>query len=195
MAFAPFSPSPKPPLALPFKRQNPLSPLFNFPTTSLPVAGSLTAGQRPPRSLFLTAVSPWGIRVSGENMDADLYCSGVSRSQLDKGSYFPLTAVQRFDAAAKIIENGIYLGPIGCLTFEGKFSWKKNMLAFLFECLRIKVGPCGPLEISLGKQEREPTTAKDPFFIWFYIDDEIAVAQGRGGGFAFWCRCRRVDKS
>lgn len=40
------------------------------------------------------------------------------------------------------------------------------------------------------KEEKEPST-KDPFFIWFYIDEEIAVAQGRGGGTAFWCRCRR----
>ncbi|PKU82781.1 uncharacterized protein LOC110096950 [Dendrobium catenatum] len=118
----------------------------------------------------------------------------TAQSRLDKGSYFPVTAVQRFDATAKRIENGIYLGPIGSLTFEGKFSWKKKMLAFMFEYLRIKVGSLGPFEISLGKQEREPTS-KDPFFIWFYIDNEIAVAQGRGGGFAFWCRCRHVANS
>lgn len=65
------------------------------------------------------------------------------------------------------------------------------MLAFIFECIRIKVGPFGPLQINFGGEDREPST-KDPFFIWFYIDEEIAVAQGRGGGIAFWCRCRRV---
>lgn len=93
---------------------------------------------------------------------------------------------------AKRIENGVYLGPLGCLTFEGRFSWKKRILAFIFECIRIKIGPFGPLQISLGKgEEREPST-KDPFFTWFYVDEEIAVAQGRGGGTAFWCRCRRV---
>lgn len=49
-----------------------------------------------------------------------------------------------------------------------------------------------PLEISLGqKEDREPNT-KDPFFIWFYVDEEIAVARGRSGGTAFWLRCRRV---
>lgn len=115
----------------------------------------------------------------------------TAQGRLDKGSYFPVTAVQRFDAEARRIENGIYLGPIGRLTFEGKFSWKKKILAFLFEYLRIQIGPFGPLQISLGKQEREPST-KDPFFVWFYVDDDIAVAQGRGGGVALWCRCSRV---
>lgn len=111
-----------------------------------------------------------------------------------KGFYFPVTAVQRFDASAMRIENGIYLGPIGCLTFEGRLSWKTRILAFIFEYMNIKIGPLGPLKINLAKEEdkgRTPTT-KDPFFIWFYIDEEIAVAQGRGGGTAFWCRCTRV---
>ncbi|MED6136439.1 hypothetical protein PIB30_056133 [Stylosanthes scabra] len=117
----------------------------------------------------------------------------TAEKQLKGGRYFPVTAVQRFDAAAKRIENGVYLGPVGQLTFEGRLSWKKRILAFIFENLRIKVGPLGPLQISLGrKEEREPST-KDPFFIWFYIDDEIAVARGRSGGTAFWCRCQRVD--
>eukprot|EP01018_Ginkgo_biloba_P003139 Gb_12397 [translate_table: standard] len=111
-----------------------------------------------------------------------------------KGYYFPITAVQRFDASAARIENGVYLGPIGCLTFEGRFSWKKRILAFIFESLNVKIGPVGPLKIGLGKEQdkgRTPGT-KDPFFIWFYVDEEIAVAQGRGGGTAFWCRCTRV---
>lgn len=116
----------------------------------------------------------------------------TSEKQLKGGRYFPLTAVQRFDAAAKRIENGVYLGPVGALTFEGRFSWKNRILAFIFECIRIKVGSLNPLEISLGqKDEREPST-KDPFFIWFYIDEELAVARGRSGGTAFWCQCRRV---
>lgn len=90
------------------------------------------------------------------------------------------------------IENGVYLGPLGCLTFEGRFSWKKRILAFIFENIRIKIGPIGPLQVGLGNdKDREPGT-KDPFFIWFYIDEEIAVARGRSGGTAFWCRCRRV---
>ncbi|EAZ10336.1 hypothetical protein OsJ_00172 [Oryza sativa Japonica Group] len=166
----------------------------------------------------------------------------TAKGRLEKGQYFPVTAVQRFDAAmvvgllgwsgaveqqkpnstlvvhflgvalltplpkmedlnrlaqfrfqGKRIENGVYLGPVGSLTFEGRLSWKKKILAFIFERVRIKVGPFGPLEISLGggNDGREPST-KDPFFVWFYVDEEIAVAQGRGGGVAYWCRCKRV---
>lgn len=92
---------------------------------------------------------------------------------------------------AKRIENGMYLGPIGYLTFEGKLSWKNRILAFIFEYINVKIGPFNPIQIRLNKEEREPTT-KDPFFVWFYVDEEIAVAQGRGGGIAFWCRCRRI---
>lgn len=94
---------------------------------------------------------------------------------------------------AKRIENGVYLGPIGQLTFEGRLSWKKRILAFIFENLRIKVGPLQPLQISLGKKEDKEPSTKDPFFIWFYVDEEIAVARGRSGGTAFWCQCRRVN--
>ncbi|XP_043705288.1 uncharacterized protein LOC122655118 [Telopea speciosissima] len=117
----------------------------------------------------------------------------TAKDRLKSDTYFPITAVQRFDAAGKRIENGVFFGPLGYLTFEGRFSCKKRILAFIFECVRIKVGPFGPLQISLGqKDEREPSTKKDPLFIWFYIDGEIAVAQGRGSGTAFWSRCRRV---
>lgn len=116
----------------------------------------------------------------------------TAEKKLKGGRYFPLTAVQRFDAAGRRIENGIFLGPIGFLTFEGKFSWKNRILSFIFERIRVKIGLFNPLEIGLGqKDDREPNT-KDPFFIWFYIDEEIAVARGRSGGTAFWCRCTRV---
>uniref|UniRef100_A0A453DR58 Plastid lipid-associated protein/fibrillin conserved domain-containing protein n=1 Tax=Aegilops tauschii subsp. strangulata TaxID=200361 RepID=A0A453DR58_AEGTS len=116
-------------------------------------------------------------------------------SKLGKGSYFPVTAVQRFDAAGQRIENGVYLGRAGSLSFEGRLSWKKKILAFVFERVRLKLGPLGPLEIPIGgggDVGREPST-KDPFFLWFYVDEEVAVAQGKGGGTAFWCRCKRVD--
>ncbi|KAI3801341.1 hypothetical protein L1987_29445 [Smallanthus sonchifolius] len=117
----------------------------------------------------------------------------TAQKGLTGGKYFPITAVQRFDAAARRIENGVYLGGLGCLTFEGRFSWKKRILAFMFELIRVKIGPFGPFEINIkgGDDESEPST-KNPFFIWFYIDEEIAVARGRSGGTAFWCRCQRV---
>ncbi|KAL9249170.1 hypothetical protein AKJ16_DCAP01063 [Drosera capensis] len=116
----------------------------------------------------------------------------TAEKNMKGGRYFPVTAVQRFDAAGKRIENGVYLGSVFSLTFEGRISWNKRILAFIFERIRIKIGPLQPLEVSLGKKDdREPST-KDPFFIWFYVDEEIAVARGKSGGTAFWCRCRRV---
>ncbi|GAB2223823.1 hypothetical protein Droror1_Dr00004565 [Drosera rotundifolia] len=116
----------------------------------------------------------------------------AAEKNMKEGRYFPVTAVQRFDAAGKRIENGVYLGSIGSLTFEGRISWNKRILAFIFERIRIKIGPLPPLEVSFGKKDdREPNT-KDPFFILFYVDKEIAVARGKSGGTAFWCRCSRV---
>ncbi|GAA0161147.1 hypothetical protein LIER_39176 [Lithospermum erythrorhizon] len=114
---------------------------------------------------------------------------------LKSGKYFPITAVQRFDSAAKRIENGVYVGPLGQLTFEGRFSWNKRVLSFIFEKIKIKIGSLKPFEFKFGgKDDREPSNkGKDPFFIWFYIDEEIAVARGRSGGTAFWVRCRRVS--
>ncbi|CAK9137713.1 unnamed protein product [Ilex paraguariensis] len=116
----------------------------------------------------------------------------TAEKRLERGKYFPITAVQRFDAAAKRIENGVYLGSLGCLTFEGRISWNTRILAFIFECIWIKFGPFKPFEINFGgKDDREPSN-KDPFFIWFYIDEEIAVARGKSGGTAFWVRCKRI---
>ncbi|RAL54298.1 hypothetical protein DM860_001426 [Cuscuta australis] len=116
------------------------------------------------------------------------------QKKLQRGRYFPITAVQRFDAAGRRIENGVYLGPLGWLSFEGRLSWKSRILAFTFEQIRVKVGPFKPFDIGVkaGKDEREPSNKNDPFFIWFYVDEEIAVARGRSGGTAFWVRCRRV---
>lgn len=112
------------------------------------------------------------------------------------GSYFPITAIQKFDATAMTIENGVYLGPLGCLTFQGRMSWKNRIMAFLFETINIKFGSLGPFKFNIEKKEdqgRTPNT-KDPFFIWLYADEEIIVGKGRSGGVALWCRCTRVSQ-
>ncbi|KAH9609002.1 hypothetical protein KSS87_020551 [Heliosperma pusillum] len=116
----------------------------------------------------------------------------TAEKKLKGGRYFPLTAVQRFDAEAKRIENGVFLGSLGSLTFEGRISWKNKILAFIFERIRLKVGPFNPLEVSLGNEDNSEPNTKNPFFIWYYVDEEIAVARGKSGGTAFWCRCSRV---
>ncbi|CAI0422532.1 unnamed protein product [Linum tenue] len=108
----------------------------------------------------------------------------TAQKKLKGGRYFPITAVHRFDAAGKRIENGVYFGPIGWLTFEGRFAWKKKkILAFIFERIRIKLGPFNPLEIGIGsggeQGDREPTTKNGPFFIWLYIDQRERERGGR----------------
>eukprot|EP00270_Netrium_digitus_P021750 TRINITY_DN9505_c0_g1_i3.p1 TRINITY_DN9505_c0_g1~~TRINITY_DN9505_c0_g1_i3.p1 ORF type:complete len:284 (-),score=47.04 TRINITY_DN9505_c0_g1_i3:220-1071(-) len=115
----------------------------------------------------------------------------------DSGHYFPITAVQRFDAKAMEIENGVFVGPLGELTFKGPFSWKGRQMSFIFTTLSLKLGPLGPFVFKIGKDgedEKSPgdPKAKDPFFLWWYADEEIIVARGRSGGVALWSRCKRV---
>lgn len=117
------------------------------------------------------------------------------------GKYFPVTAIQRFDAEAMEIENGVFLGPVGNLTFKGPMNWIGRRLPFTFNTLSIKIGSLGPFKINIGKKDdegRKPGDgkegSKDPFFTWFYADDEIIAARGRGGGTAFWVRCTNVGK-
>ncbi|XP_024539695.1 uncharacterized protein LOC112340455 [Selaginella moellendorffii] len=95
--------------------------------------------------------------------------------------------------ATKSILNGLYLGPLGVLEFMGRFSWSKNKLFFIFDSLSVKVGPLGPFQFAISKKEeldREPGN-KDPFFIWFYADEEIVVGKGSGGGIFLRVRCNR----
>ncbi|CAI7741681.1 unnamed protein product [Closterium sp. NIES-53] len=104
------------------------------------------------------------------------------------GSYFPIPAIQRFDATAMEIENGVFLGPVGYLTFQGPMGFTARRLAFTFHTLTLKLGPLPPFQWGIGKEEdkgRVPgegkAGSKDPFFTWFYVDDRIAAARGRGG--------------
>lgn len=115
------------------------------------------------------------------------------------GSYFPVTAVQRFDAAAMEVENGVYLGPFASFSFMGPIGWSGRRLSFLYTQLCIKLGPLGPFKFNVGKKDDEGRVPgegkegqKDPFFLFFYADDGVIAARGRGGGDAFWRRCERV---
>jgi hypothetical protein len=105
------------------------------------------------------------------------------------GKYFPLTAVQRWDAAAGEIENGIFLGHLAALLFKGPYSFSGKKLGFDFDTLVIKLGPKFefPLKSKIDRASYKPTS-KDPFFIFVYVDDDICVARGRGGGIAMWAR-------
>lgn len=81
------------------------------------------------------------------------------------------------------------------MTFSGKLKFEKRKLSFFVNSLNLTVGSYGPLRIKLGgKGDNDVPDKNDPFFIWYYADDEIIVAKGRGGGVAYWCRCSNAAK-
>lgn len=89
------------------------------------------------------------------------------------------------------IENGVYLGWLASLRFEGNYEVKQNKVGFEFSKLLLKVGPWAAPPITLKKT---PTTTwqnpakADGLFILVYGDDEVMVARGKGGGIALWQR-------
>eukprot|EP00238_Polyblepharides_amylifera_P007386 CAMPEP_0196585848 /NCGR_PEP_ID=MMETSP1081-20130531/52265_1 /TAXON_ID=36882 /ORGANISM="Pyramimonas amylifera, Strain CCMP720" /LENGTH=257 /DNA_ID=CAMNT_0041907535 /DNA_START=68 /DNA_END=841 /DNA_ORIENTATION=+ len=135
------------------------------------------------------------------------------------GSYFPIQAVQSFNSTDLTIRNGVYLGPVGSLYFDGHFIWreKQRMLEFIFEQISIKLGPLGPLTFNIGDKDawdklkgmEEGVTGgqgrisqadgsnigSNPFFTFVYVDDEVCAARGRGGGLAFWTKIEDAPSS
>ena len=107
------------------------------------------------------------------------------------GNYFPITAAQRWDASTGTIENGIYLGLIAALTFSGPYEYVGKKLSFDFDKLKLKLGPWS-FEFGLKDEIKNYEGGKsDPFFVIFYVDEDIICARGRGGGIAFWARTDR----
>ena len=107
------------------------------------------------------------------------------------GNYFPLTAAQRWDASTSEIENGVYLGLLAALTFKGKYACEKNKLSFDFDTLKLRLGPL-KFEFKLKDEIVDYAfSPKDPFFVLFFVDEDIIAARGRGGGIAFWKKAGR----
>ena len=105
------------------------------------------------------------------------------------GNYFPITAAQRWDASKGEIENGIFLGLIAALLFSGPYEYSGKKLSFDFDTLKLRIGPLKfefKLKEKIVNYKADP---KDPFFIIFYVDEDIIAARGRGGGIAFWTSC------
>jgi len=74
------------------------------------------------------------------------------------------------------------------LSFTGPYAMKGKKLQFDFDTLTLRLGP-GKLSFPLkDKIEDYNPSPKDPFFIFFYVDDGIIAARGRSGGLAFWSR-------
>jgi hypothetical protein len=70
--------------------------------------------------------------------------TAAAKKQPNKGGiFFPLTACQRFDAAKnKNFENGVFLGPIASLTFNGPYAWGPGrQLSFDVHAMSLGLGP------------------------------------------------------
>lgn len=119
----------------------------------------------------------------------------AAKKQPNKGvQYFPITAAQKFDPAKKDFENGVFLGNVAYLTFNGPFAMKGKQLSFDVVAINIGFGPLRfafPLKKDAPASLEEVSDAKRkalPFFLYAYVDDEMVVARGRSGGLAMWLR-------
>ena len=125
-------------------------------------------------------------------------------------------AVQRFDATCDENENGFF-GDWGRFTVNGPFKWPapelgRTICAFQPTHAKLNLGamawefpmPPVPVEVSAGGSDggggmsgsvqplpfEEVPVTKLPFFKFLWVDDTVAVAQGRSGSVAMW---RRID--
>ena len=121
-------------------------------------------------------------------------------------NYFPLKAIQTFDATTqpKIIENGIYAWDLPLIRFSGDwdFNQRKRKLEFDFDLIEI----FGLIKIKLGRKdvakigastglgsagnEKLAESGRRAFFDWISADEDIATARGGGGGLALWKRVK-----
>jgi hypothetical protein len=65
----------------------------------------------------------------------------------------------------------------------------QKKLTFDLTGCTVKLGPfkLGPFKIG-GNKEVEGKRGASPFFIFFFADDDIICAQGKGGGLAMWAK-------
>jgi hypothetical protein len=138
-----------------------------------------------------------------------IFTTGTMKTQKEllkgnKINYFPIKAIQTFDATTGIITNGIYIGNFIVLQFIGNFIFDtmKSRLEFdfneikLFQTLTISLQSGQAAEIGaasgLGAESNVVNIKKEqkklPFFNWISADTTIATARGGGGGLALWKR-------
>jgi hypothetical protein len=108
---------------------------------------------------------------------------------------FPLAACQKFDDAAGVFTNGVFLGGgLASLTFAGPFDVSGRLLQF--DVVRMS-GNLGPWSFSFPIKKDAPEKLdayspsdrkKLPFFSYIFADGEMVVARGRSGGLAVWLR-------
>mmetsp|Transcript_15304 Transcript_15304/g.30690 ORF Transcript_15304/g.30690 Transcript_15304/m.30690 type:complete len:280 (-) Transcript_15304:234-1073(-) len=117
-------------------------------------------------------------------------------------NYFPIKAVQCFDAKEMKITNSIYLfGDTPVIKFFGPWSFnpKSRKVEFDFTAiavlgLKFDLPKGGAADIGaatgLGSDNNKELVSKGkkPFFNWISADSNIATARGGGGGLALWKR-------
>lgn len=113
-----------------------------------------------------------------------------------KTLFFPLRAHQTFTGTDESgeFDNGVFLlGKSLFFRVIGPFRWvaRGNRLEFSVDRLKLGAGPWEFVQDGLDKDgySLEGRTSKDlPFFTFFCIRDDIAVARGRSGGLALYAR-------
>ena len=129
----------------------------------------------------------------------------AAKRQPNKGGiFFPLTAAQKFDASRANFENGVFLGQVASLTFDGPYAMAGRQLSFDVHRMNLGVGPWR-WSISLKKGAPDSIAAvpeaerkKLPFFLYAYADGERGRERGdftqwggecNSGGFARGVAC------
>ena len=169
----------------------------------------------------LTKVLNRGLSKASKSMSDDLrprlcgswrlvFTTGTLKTQKKVGrlSYFPLKAVQTFDAEGGI-SNAIYVGSLPLVKFVGRYklvevAGSMVRVEFDFDSVRLfdsfdvtlgggalEVGERTGLGSGTGVEGKEDGKKK-AFFNWCIADDKIATARGGGGGIALW---RRIQEN
>jgi hypothetical protein len=108
------------------------------------------------------------------------------------GSYFPVKAVQSFNAKDGLIRNGVYLGPVASLFFDGAFVWreKQRMLEFQFDKISFTLVRYFPYGVSVRVPPRREGAERVGGLTVSVVDDD-----SNRGGAGFLCRVRWVRSS
>lgn len=101
--------------------------------------------------------------------------------------------IGEFDNAVFLLGSALYFRVIGPM----RFVRERNRLEFSVDRLKVKVGPFEWVKDGLDKEGyslKGRKVSKLPFFTFFSIRDDIAVARGRSGGLALYGRVREDER-
>lgn len=95
--------------------------------------------------------------------------------------------IGEFDNGVFLLGSALYFRVIGPM----RFASERNRLEFSVDRLKIKIGPFEWVKDGLdmdGYSLKGRRVSKLPFFTFFSVRDDIAVARGRSGGLALYGR-------